>query len=198
MIFTLMLLLASAISAGDEPTWSKAAVVRRAGQPVVRFQARVDGDYLFVRATHEKEWHTYAMDNEARSARALNGKKSLGFEQGVDIKVKGGLVIDDQWLQTRPLDLSKPELRWYTYGFEKTVIFACRIKTVTAEPIIMQIRGQACSRESCLNIDVVLELETRPAVDDQSTSQVARRKTMLKDMVPIVHKSPTPSDQPSD
>ena len=77
-------------------------MVRQGVDPVVRFQARFEGDYLIVRATHTNGWHTYAMDNELRAATALKGKKSLGIEQGIDVKVESGLELDDRWLQTEP------------------------------------------------------------------------------------------------
>lgn len=195
MILALVIVLVSAALTSDEPAWSKAAVVRDGSKGVVRFQARIDFDYLVVRATHEKEWHTYAMDNQARGTKALQGKKSLGIEQGIKIKVKSGLVLDDHWLQSRPRDLSKPELRWYTYGFDHTAVFACRIKTVTAEPIIVQIRGQACSGESCRTIDAVLEIEERPVVDEQSPKQAKRLGTMLKDLVPVAKGLPASTDE---
>jgi hypothetical protein len=195
MILALVIVLVSAASTSDEPAWSKAAEVRDGSQSVVRFQARIDCDYLVVRAIHEKEWHTYAMDNQARGTKALQGRKSLGIEQGVEIKVKSGLILDDHWLQSRPRDLSKPELRWYTYGFDRTAVFACRIKTVTAEPIVVQIRGQACSGESCRTIDAVLEIEERPVVEEQSPKQAERLRIMLKDLVPVAKGPPASADE---
>ncbi len=195
MILAIVLALVLAMPTDDEPAWSKAAVVRQGSQPVVRFQARIEGDYLLVRATHREGWHTYAMDNQARGEQALQGKMSLGIEQGIEIKVNRGLVLDDHWSQTPPRDLSKPELRWYTFGFDQTAIFACRIKTVRSEPIAVQIRGQACSGESCRNIDVVLEIQQRRPVE-QSPQQAERLRTMLKDLVPVVKRTPEPADAP--
>jgi hypothetical protein len=196
MIVAFLLALVLTVSTADEPAWSTAAVVRQGSQPVVRFQARIDGDYLFVRATHEKEWHTYAMDNEARGLKTLQGRTSLGIEQGVAIGVKSGLEMDAPWLQTRPRDLSKPELRWYTYGFDQTAIFACRIKTVTSAPVVVRVRGQACSGESCRNIDVVLELGECRVSDEQTPQQAERVKTMLQDLVPVAKRPPETAGKP--
>jgi hypothetical protein len=194
MILAFALALVQYASTGDESAWSKAAVVLEDSRPVVRFQARIDGDYLLVRARHEEGWHSYAMDNETRGTKALKGRASLGIEQGVEIKVRGGLVLDNHWRQTRPLDLSKPEIRWYTYGFEQTAIFACRVKTVTSKPIVLHIGGQACSGETCRKIDVVLELDGHQAVEEPTPEQAARLKALLKDLVPVTTQPADPAD----
>lgn len=195
-MFACVIALFLATTTNTAPAWSAAALVRQGSQPVVRFQARIDGGYLFVRATHEQDWHTYAMDNQTRAERALQGKKSLGIEQGITIQAKSGLRLDDQWSQTRPHDLSKPELRWYTYGFDRTAHFACRIAAVTNEPIVVRIQGQACSGESCRNIDVFLELQEVQTTEEQTPQQAERLTTMLKDLVPVVTQRTESVDAP--
>ena len=196
MISALVISIMLAVTTADDPSWSKPAVVVQGSQPLVRFQTRIVGGYLFVRAIHEKDWHTYAMDNQVRAMKALKGKKSLGIEQGIDIRVKRGLKLDGQWSQTRPRDLSKPELRWYTYGFDRTSLFACRIKAFTNEPIVLRIQGQACSGESCRNIDVVLELQEGQTTEEQTPEQAERLTTMLKDLVPVVTQRAESVDAP--
>jgi hypothetical protein len=66
---------------------------------------------------------------------------------------------DGSWLQTKPIDLSKPELRWFTFGFERTSFFACPIKTLSTDSAELRIRGQACNGETCCNVDVTLALQ---------------------------------------
>ncbi len=153
-----MLLLILAATSADwinqSDGWTDEVSVREAGVPVVRFSARVEGNVLLVRAKHGDGWHTYAMDNEIRANRALKGKKSLGVEEGISITTPDGEQLKGVWRQSKPRDLSKPELRWYTFGFEKTAVLSCEFDTPTAIPGSLRIRGQACSGETCLPIDL--------------------------------------------
>lgn len=150
--------LAAAAATGDEPTWSKETIVRHGKAQVVSFQTRLDGDYLLVKAVHRDGWHTYAMDNALRAAKALQGKSSLGIEQGIEISVEGGLELEGTWRQTEPKDLSQPEIRWFTYGFDHTVFFARRARLIAPTPITVHIQGQACDGETCCQVDVELKL----------------------------------------
>lgn len=180
----LLVLLPIELTAG-EGEWSKPVVVRNGFEPAVRFQARLEGDYIIVRAIHEPDWHTYAMDNARRADEALQGKKSLGIEQGIEIKVERGLELKDRWLQTVPDDFSKPELRWYTYGFERVALFARRVKKVTDDQAVLHIRGQACRGETCCRIDVTLKLPTAIQADDSKQGGADRIQSMLKGLVPV-------------
>ncbi len=184
MMISLLLAILSVAWGNDEPAWSKEVAVLRDGEAIVRFQARIVDNYLLVKATHQAGWHTYAMDNEMRAAKALQGKKSLGIEQGLEIKVESGLELDANWLQTKPKDLSKPELRWFTYGFDNTALFARHAKAVTAEQAVLHIKGQACSGETCCLIDVTLKLQTaNQASASHASTQEDRAQSMLKDLV---------------
>lgn len=170
----------------DDPAWSKEVVVRHGVERVVRYQARIAGEYLIVKAIHRDGWHTYAMDNELRAADALQGKTSLGIEQGTEVQVERGLELDGVWLQTEPQDLSKPELRWFTYGFDQTSLFACRVKNVNSGDVALRIRGQACSGETCCQVDVELKLlAVNPPSIAPTPSQAEQLQTLLKGLVPI-------------
>ncbi len=200
-LVVLLLALVQTFSPANEPAWSKEAVVRNGRQPVVRFQARIDNDYLIVRAIHQERWHTYAIDNEARAEKALQGKMSLGIELGIGIEFKSGLKADGEWLQTSPLDLSRPEMRWYTYGFSQTAVFARRVTVLESEPIVLRIRGQACDGETCCAVDAVLEVELPTADLGQSPDDDARLRKMLNDLVPVIRvpampPQPHPADSP--
>ncbi len=187
MIVGLLCSLLFVALSNDESAWSKEVIVRQGQDPVVRFQARLEHDYLIVKATHIGGWHTYAMDNELRAATALKGKKSLGIEQALEVRVESGLELDGLWLQTEPSDFSKPELRWYTYGFDQTALFACRVKKVTSDQAILRVRGQACSGDTCCQVDVVLKIQATNHRDDTPTQlQTDQFKAMLKRLVPVM------------
>lgn len=185
MILALLFALLPIVWTNDGSDWSKEVVARQGVEPVVRFQSRLDGDYLIVRATHEKGWHTYAMDNELLAAEALKGKASLGIEQGIAFKVERGLELDERWLQSKPIDFSKPELRWFTYGFERTSYFACRVTKVTSDQVMLRVRGQACSGETCCQVDVRIEFQAGNSVDEKPRSDKDPFKEILKNLVPV-------------
>jgi hypothetical protein len=194
MISVLLFALLPNGFADDEAGWSKAVVVTSGFEPVVRFQARWEQDYIIVRAMHEPGWHTYAMDNELRSREALKGKKSLGIEQGVAIKVESGLELDNRWRQTAPSDYSKPKLRWFTYGFDRVALFACRVKKVNAGPVMLRIRGQACSGETCCQVDVTLTLPAASQPAESTQSREKQVKAMLKGLVSVKKRAKQPED----
>jgi hypothetical protein len=180
----------------NELGWSEEAFVLDGREPVVRFQARLQGGYLIVRARHESGWHTYAMDNEARAKAALKGKPSLGIEQGLAFQVEKGLELGGQWLQSKPQDLSKPELRWYTYGFERVAWFVCPVKKVTSEQIVLRIRGQACSGETCSQIDTVVRFPSSSEPPKQrTTSDDEKIKALLSRLMPVESKQRADREQ---
>ncbi len=144
------------ISRGD--TWSDVVEVRRGSSLAVSYRAQLRGDWLVVEAAHQPNWHTYAMDNQWRAARALKGDEGLGSELPTEIKLGKGLEAIGSWYQTKPSDLSKPELRWYSWGFDDVSQFAVRVKT-TGQPLAaLSIRGQACDAKTCLTVNVSIPL----------------------------------------
>ena len=138
--------------------WSEPAEVLWRLQPIVTYRAKLDGGFLVVEARHQPGWHTYAMDNKRRAAEKLAGRKSLGIDAPTEITVSDGFAVSGSWRQSPPNDYSKPELRWFTWGFEKSALFAAPVKAKGAGPAQITIRGQACDEKSCRNIELDLSL----------------------------------------
>jgi hypothetical protein len=69
-----------------------------------------------------------------------------------------GLEMDGSWYQSVPKDFSKPELRWYSWGFEGQALFVAKVRRVGAGPPSLAVRGQACSDAICKNIDVTISI----------------------------------------
>ena len=132
------------------------------GKVVMSYRALWDGDYLIVRAAIEPGWHTFVMDNKQRQQEKLKGKPSLGIEKSTEITVQG-LNVTGPWLQTEPKDFSKPELRWYSWGFERDATFATRAKRTGQGPAKVEVQGQACSGDICKNIEVEVTVPEKPA-----------------------------------
>ena len=164
--FVLLATMASAAAwAGD---WSEPALVTHQDDVVVQYRARLDGPYLVVKVALEPGWHTFAMDNERRAKERLAGKMSLGIDQQTEIKIAGGLKVAGPWYQPAPKDFSKPDLRWFSYGFEKESMFVTKVEG--AAPAELNIRGQACTETTCKNINIDLALPAqkpagKPEVD---------------------------------
>jgi len=142
---------AGAVWAGD---WTDPVAVTHELKPCVTYRARLSGSYLIVQARHETGWHTYAMDNKQRADEKLAGRQSLGIDRPTEIKLSEGLEIAGPWHQSPPKDLSKPEIRWYTWGFEDQILFVAKVRQSGAGPAKIGLRGQACTETTCKNIDV--------------------------------------------
>lgn len=151
--FVLWIASASLLVAGD---WSAPVDVLHELKPVVTYRAKLEGDLLVVKAHVQPGWHTFVMDNERRAAEKRAGKPSLGIDQPTQFKFDNALTLVGPWRQSPPKDFSKPELRWYSWGFEKEAVFAARVKTNSGGAATIGIRGQACSDTTCKNIDVSL------------------------------------------
>lgn len=166
LTLALLLLGAALCFAADSPD---TAQVWHDTTLCVTYKARLAGDYLVIDVTHESPWHTYSMDNELRAKEKLAGKQSLGIDRPTSAKITGGLEVTGPWYQTEPRDLSKPELRWFTWGYEGKTQFAAKVKRANGAAQI-QIRGQACTDSTCKNINVSMTLaadapDTGPAVN---------------------------------
>lgn len=153
---TLVLLLAvSSLHAAD---WSSPAEVHHDDKLVLTYRAKLEGEYLVVRAAIEPGWHTFVMDNKQREQERLAGKPSLGTEKSTEVAVGKGLSIGGPWLQATPKDLSQPEIRHFTWGYEKEATFAAKVRRTGGGSAEVQVRGQACAADICKNIDLTLAL----------------------------------------
>lgn len=150
-----LMLFAAAAWAGD---WTESVAVGLGDEHAVNYRAKLDGEYLVVEATQMKGWHTYAMDNELRAKEALKGKPSLGIDMPTQITVSGALEVAGPWKQSEPHDYSKPEMRWYTWGYDEPALFAAKVKKTGAGAGEIGIRGQACDEKRCKNIDITLSV----------------------------------------
>jgi hypothetical protein len=134
--------------------WTEPVDVRHDSKVVLSYRARWDGDVLVVKAAIQPGWHTFAMDNKERQLEKLAGKPSLGIEKSTEINVTDGLTLAGPWSQSVPRDFSKPEIRWFSWGFEGDATFAAKARRTGTEPARVEVRGQACSGDICKNIDV--------------------------------------------
>jgi hypothetical protein len=178
--------LMAAIGAGmlcDRPVcaadWTPAVEVRHDETLSISYQAKLDGPNLVVRAKIEPGWHTFAMDNQVRAEEKLAGKPSLGIDRPTKITLTGGLQVAGPWLQTAPLEFSKPELRWFSWGFERQALFAARVRRSAGGTVRIGIRGQACTETVCRNIDVTIPLALG------KPNQEAATDAALKDLVQV-------------
>lgn len=156
----LMLLGGLALAA----TWSEPVEVRLGSDKCITYRARLDGEFLVVEATPEKGWHTFSMDNELRAKEALGGKRSLGIDAPTQIAIANGLDPVGGWYQPEPQNFSKPDLRWFSWGYEKPALFVTKVHKSGKGPAEIAIRGQACTETSCKNIEVALSLSLPAAV----------------------------------
>jgi hypothetical protein len=148
--FAFLAVFASLASAGD---WSAPVEVRHEEDIAVSYQARLDGQWLVVRAKVGAGWHTFAMDNKRRADEKLAGKPALSVDRPTEI-IPTGLELEGPWFQTDPKDLSHPELRWFSWGFDKEAVFAAKVRRGTAGRLT--IKAQACTDAICKNIDVAV------------------------------------------
>jgi hypothetical protein len=174
---TLLLVSALALSV-NAADWSQPAEVRHDDKVVLTYRAKLEGDYLIVRAALEPGWHTFVMDNKQREQEKLAGKPSLGIEKSTEIKAVKGVTIARPWLQAPPKDLSQPEIRHFTWGYEREATFAAKAKRNGAGPAEVQVEAQACAADICKNIDVTLSV---PA----GTAKAAANDVNIKTMVPV-------------
>ena len=138
--------------------WTEPVEVRQEENLCLTYQAKLEGLLLIVRAAIEPGWHTFAMDIKKRADEKLAGKASLGIERGTEFLLSGGLVTVGPWYQSAPKDFSKPEIRYFSWGYERQAIFAAKVRRTGAGPVRIAIRGQACTDTTCKNIDAAISL----------------------------------------
>jgi hypothetical protein len=157
----------SGIAAADG--WSDPAEVRHDEDLCLSYQARIEGPFLAVRVKIEPGWHTFAMDNKQRALEKLAGKRSLGIDHPTEITLAGGLASAGPWYQSPPKDFSKPDLRWFSWGFEQQALFVTRVRRGEAGATRIGIRGQTCTDSTCKNIDVSISLPATNAKLDAAS-----------------------------
>src|SRR6185436_11527357 len=163
--------------------WTDPVEVRHDDNLCLSYRARLDGAYLIVEAKLEPGWHTFAMDNRQRAEEKLAGKKALSIDHPTEIAVSGGMTAEGPWYQTPPKDFSRPELRWFSWGFERQAQFAAKIRRSGPAATQMAVRGQACTDTICKNIDVTIVLP--PAKSPAGDSPVINLNNLVK-VVPYV------------
>jgi len=153
-----MIVLVACTGAARAGDWTDPVEVRHDLKRCVSYRARLAGEYLVVQATHEAGWHTYAMDNKQRAEEKLAGRQSLGIDGPTEIKLTQGLEAAGPWYQSPPKDLSRPELQWFTWGFDGQALFVAKVRRSGAGPARIAIGGQACTETTCKKIDVAISL----------------------------------------
>ncbi|MCC6590109.1 MAG: hypothetical protein IT168_25680 [Bryobacterales bacterium] len=169
MKLSLLLLASAAVVSGG---WTEPVHVRHELKPCISYRAKLAGEYLIVEATLDEGWHTFAMDNQKRADDKLAGKKALGIDRETSIQLNNGLSATGGWLQSAPKDFSKPELRWFSWGFEKKAYFAAKVKPAGAGPAQLTIKGQACTESVCKNIDVELTVPVKADPEDAAVKSL--------------------------
>jgi hypothetical protein len=172
-LFIPFVLAAAAALAGD---WSAPVDVHHDDKVILSYRAKWDGDHLIVRAAIQPGWHTFVMDNEQRLQEKLAGKPSLGIEKSTIITATG-LTFSGGWLQSQPKDFSKPELRWYTWGFEREATFAIKARKTGTGSAVVELKAQACAADICKNIDVEMKV---PLVADKIPGAELDPKTLTR------------------
>ena len=163
--------------AGD---WTEPVEVLHEHERCLAYRARLDGEFLVVEATIESPWHTFVMDNKQRATEKLAGKPSLGIDGPTQITLSQGLEATGPWYQSTPKDFSKPELRWFSWGFEKQARFVTKVKRSGAGPALIALRGQTCTETTCKNIEVEISLPLSAGAAGATSSDVD-----LKALVPV-------------
>jgi hypothetical protein len=114
-----------------------------------------------VRASVGQGWHTFALDNVQRVHEKLAGKPALSLDKSTEI-IAASLHLDTPWHESAPKEFSRPELRMYSFGYDREAVFAAKLRPGTSGSAKLQIRGQACTDTVCKNVDVSLTV-TVPA-----------------------------------
>jgi hypothetical protein len=161
--------------------WSAPVELRHEDDRYITYRARLQGGQLIVEAKLDSPWKTFCMDNKLRSDEALKGRQSLGVDGPTEIRLSGGLQLAGGWRQSPPKDFSKPEINWYTFGYQDRALFAAPVRRVPAQAsssnsALIEIRGQSCTETTCKNIDIEISLPL----------DAARPGTAVVDLKPLI------------
>ncbi len=167
---------AAGVWAGE---WSEAKPVLYRGDIVATYRARIAGEWLVVEATHQPQWHTYAMDNVERVKKAT-GEEAPTTELPTKIVVGGGYEAVGAWKQSAPKDLTQKDINWYTWGFEGDARFAVKVKKTGDSPATVIVNGQLCNASLCSMVrDLKIEV---PVVGDGNAEDAA---TLVQGLVDV-------------
>ena len=167
-----MMVLVAGTEAARAGDWTDAVEVRHELKRCVSYRARLAGEFLVVQASHEAGWHTYAMDNKQRAKEKLAGRESLGIDGPTEIRLTQGLEVVGPWYQSPPKDYSRPELLWFTWGFDGQALLVAKVRRSGAGPARIAVGGQACTETTCKQIDVAISLPLADAKTDAAYSGV--------------------------
>ena len=104
----------------------------------------------------------------------------MSIDRQTEIVTSNALDLVGPWVQSPPIDFSRPQLRWFSWGFDKEAFFVAKVRRSGPGPARIVIRGQTCRGESiCKEINVSLSLRLPAVVNDTST------KIDLKGLVPV-------------
>jgi hypothetical protein len=176
----LTILIIPRVNAAQPGEWTPPVEVRHDDNVCISYQARWDGSFLVIRATLGSGWHTFAMDNKQRAEEKLAGKPPLSVDRATEFIPAAGLEVAGPWFQTPPKDFSRPELRWFSWGFEGQALFTAKARHAGAAPARVSVRGQACTETICKNIDVAIPL---PAFNAQAAGDPS--EINLKNLVAV-------------
>jgi hypothetical protein len=76
------------------------------------------------------------------------------------------------WYQSQPKDFSRPELRWFSWGFEQQTLFVTKVRRSGTGSAHMALRGQACTATTCKNIDVAMSFPFADTGTDTDQSDI--------------------------
>ncbi|MGJ8672180.1 Trx7/PDZ domain-containing (seleno)protein [Rubritalea sp.] len=150
--------------------WSATEAIRKGNEIAVEYRATITNKHLIIEAKHHKGWHTYALNNPQLAIK-LKGK--VGDQDlPTAITLPSNIKPSQGWLQSPPNDYSKPEIHWYTWGFEGTSYFAIALDEMPKQAIEVGIRSQACTSESCAGtFDMTLKVPPPSSTEENLTMQ---------------------------
>lgn len=178
---TVILLVMALAASGRAGDWTQPVEVRSQETLCISYQARLDGPFLVIRAKIEPGWHTFAMDNKQRAEEKLAGKRALSVDRATEIDLSGSLATVPPWYQSQPKDFSRPQLRWFSWGFEREAMFVTSIQRSGTGPAQIAIHGQACTEAVCKNIDAAISLP-----DNKPGTDAKQPEVDLKSLTPVI------------
>lgn len=121
--------------------WSEPAVVRHGSATPVTYRGTITNGHLLIEADHAPGWHSFALDNPARAAKAATPS---GNQELPTVIRTQGIETSGPWKQTPPVDLSKPDIHWFSWGFKGRAHYAIKLASPPKAPIEVTISSQVC------------------------------------------------------